>query len=106
MIFRPGTWSLCPTGYFLNGLYRTGGNNLHNIEEGHCCKPVNHPTRYESCYHEYIRHDFDKQKWTTCKKTGYYVVGVYRDAHKDWLHNIDYFKCCKMWTGNIQTRTY
>ena len=96
---RKNTWSLCPIGYFLNGLYRTGGNNLHNIEEGKCCKPVNHPKLYEHCYHEYIRYEFDKKGWTTCKKTGYYVVGVFRDHNKDWLHDIDYLKCCKMWTG-------
>ncbi|XP_028401393.1 fibropellin-1-like isoform X2 [Dendronephthya gigantea] len=95
---KRSTWSLCPEGYFLNGLYRTSGNNLHNIEEGRCCKPVNHPKNYENCYNEYIRHKFDKQGWTKCMKTGYYVVGVYRDHNKDWLHDIDYLKCCKMWT--------
>jgi hypothetical protein len=98
--YSPSTWSVCPDGYFLNGLYRSKGDNLHNIEEGKCCKPVNHPKLYEHCYHEYIRYEFDKKGWTTCKKTGYYVVGVFRDHNKDWLHDIDYFKCCKMWTGN------
>ena len=100
--YRPSTWSVCPEGFFLNGLYRTSGHNLHNIEEGKCCKPVTHPKSYEHCYNEYIRYEFDKQGWTTCKKTGYYVAGVYRDHNKDWLHDIDYLKCCKMWTGNLR----
>lgn len=99
--YRPNTWVTCPTGYFLNGLYRSLGNNLHNIEHGKCCKPVNHPELYKDCYNEYVRHEFDKAGWTVCKKTGYYIVGLFRDAHKDWLHNIDYFKCCKMWTGKV-----
>ena len=97
--YRRNTWATCPAGYFLNGLYRTSGDNLHNIEKGKCCKPLNHPESYEACYNEYVRYDFDKRGWTTCKKTGYYIVGIFRDNFKDWLHNIDYFKCCKMWTG-------
>ncbi|XP_046863729.1 neurogenic locus notch homolog protein 1-like isoform X2 [Xenia sp. Carnegie-2017] len=93
---KKSTWSVCPQGYFLNGLYRTKGNHLHNIEEGNCCKPIRHPKRYGGCYNEYIRHAFDRKGWTTCKKAGYYVTGLYRDHKSDWLHNIDYFKCCKM----------
>jgi hypothetical protein len=57
---RPNSWSVCPAGYFLNGLYRTAGQNLHNIEQGKCCKPVNHPKRYEQCYDENIIRKFDK----------------------------------------------
>ncbi|CAB3993688.1 Hypothetical predicted protein [Paramuricea clavata] len=97
---KPNSWSVCPAGYFLNGLYRTAGQNLHNIEVGKCCKPVNHPNRYEDCYDENVRTKFDKQGWTTCSKIGYYVVGVFRDKYLDWLHNVDIFKCCKMWIGH------
>ena len=96
LFIRDSTWSVCPQGYFLNGLNRTKG---HNIEEGKCCKPVNHPNKYAHCYNEYIRYEFDRKGWTTCKKAGYYVTGLYKDANGDWLHNIDYFRCCKMWTG-------
>ena len=96
---RRNKWSVCPAGYFLNGLYRTSGEKLNNIEEGKCCKPVNHPAYYEDCYDDYIRTEFDKKGWTLCRKIGYYIVGLFHDAYKDWLHNIDYFRCCKMWTG-------
>ena len=97
--YRPGTWSTCPSGYFLNGLYRTSGNNLHNIEEGKCCKPVNHPNLYGQCYYEDIRLRFDEAGWSVCSRNGYFVTGIYRDSYNDWLHNIDKLKCCKMWTG-------
>ncbi len=99
-IYRQNTWSFCPNGYFLNGLYRTNGFNLHNIEKAKCCKPANHPKFYEHCYPEYTGATFDNEGWTTCKKAGYYVAGVKRDGGpSDWLYNIEYFKCCKMWTG-------
>ena len=94
---RRDSWSACPAGYFLNGLYRTAGQNVHNTEQGKCCKPVNHPKRYDQCYDENIKYKFDKQGWSTCSKAGFYVVGVYRTAY--WHHNIDKLKCCKMLTG-------
>ncbi len=100
--YRSSNWSVCPEGYFLNGLYRSSGQNLHNIEKGKCCKPANHPKSYEHCYDEYIGKKFDKKGWTTCEKPGYYFTGVKPDGKDDWLHNMEYFKCCKMWTGNMR----
>ena len=97
--FRPGTWSVCPGGYFLNGLYRSSGNNLHNIELGKCCKPKGHPNKYVNCYNELTRQTFDKKGWSRCKRIGYYVAGLYKDRNGDWLHNIDKLKCCKMFRG-------
>jgi hypothetical protein len=76
---RPNSRSVCPAGYFLNGHYRTAGQNLHNVEDGKCCKPVNHPNRYADCYDENVRTKFNKEGWTTCSKIGYYVVGGFRD---------------------------
>ncbi|XP_046863970.1 uncharacterized protein LOC124457823 [Xenia sp. Carnegie-2017] len=93
---KPGTWSVCPRGYFLNGLYRSSGNNLHNIELGKCCKPKGHPNKYVNCYNELTRQTFDKKGWSRCKRIGYYVAGLYKDRNGDWLHNIDKLKCCKM----------
>ena len=99
LFYRKETWSTCPSGYFLNGLYRTNGNNLHNIEEGWCCKPQGHPEWYDGCYYEDISTRFDQKGWSNCSKLGYYVTGVHRDNYDNWLHNIDKLKCCKMWTG-------
>ena len=101
LFFRKGSWGTCPSGYFLNGLYRTSSNNLHNIEEGQCCKPKQHPKYYEDCYDENIGKRFDAKGWSTCSKVGYFVTGIHRDnSGGDSLHNLDKFKCCKMWTGN------
>ncbi|XP_046863892.1 uncharacterized protein LOC124457749 isoform X2 [Xenia sp. Carnegie-2017] len=99
--FNKKGWNVCSNGYFLNGLYRTNGQNLHNLEEGKCCKPVNHPDKYGDCYHENIKNDFNKKGWTVCKKDGYYVTGLRRDSG-NWLKDIDSFKCCKMWSANVK----
>ncbi|XP_046863442.1 uncharacterized protein LOC124457205 [Xenia sp. Carnegie-2017] len=97
---KQGTWSYCFNGYFLNGLYRTKGKRLHNIEEGKCCKPVNHPDKYGDCYDEDIGEKFNKKGWALCKRAGYYITGLYRGPGDNWLHSIDQLKCCKMFGGN------
>ncbi|CAB4018787.1 neurogenic locus Notch -like [Paramuricea clavata] len=93
---KKNEWSLCPSGYFLNGLYRNSGDKLHKIEEGRCCKPKTHPNWYGQCYDENVGIAFDKQGWSKCSKTGHYITGVHRDSGTDWLHNIDKFRCCQM----------
>ncbi|XP_046864158.1 neurogenic locus notch homolog protein 1-like [Xenia sp. Carnegie-2017] len=98
--FNKKGWSVCSNGYFLNALYRTNGQHLHNLQGGKCCKPVNHPDKYGDCYHENIKNDFKKKGWTMCKKDGYYVTGLRRDSG-DWLKDIDSFKCCKMWSVGV-----
>ena len=84
--------------YFLNGLEIPEGKNLHNIEEGHCCKPRSHPAGYGLCYDE-EGESFEREGWTNCSKIGYYITGVYRGSG-DWLKNIDKFRCCQMAAGN------
>ncbi|CAB4009299.1 Hypothetical predicted protein, partial [Paramuricea clavata] len=96
---RNNQWSFCPSGYFLNGLYRTSGHGLHNIEEGRCCRPSNHPDRYGSCYNEDVAVSFNTEGWSSCSKAGYYITGVYRGSGKDELDNIDKFRCCQMAIG-------
>ena len=85
-------------GYFLNGLYISAANKLSKIEEGHCCKPSNHPDSYGLCYDEDVTESFEKKGWTNCSKRGYYITGVYRGSG-DWLKDIDKFRCCKMAAG-------
>ena len=97
--YRNNQWSFCPSGYFLNGLYRTSGHKLHNIEEGRCCRPSNHPDRYGSCYNEDVAVSFNTEGWSSCSKAGYYITGVYRGSGKDELDNIDKFRCCQMAIG-------
>ena len=91
-------WNLCPFGYFLNGLGRSDAENfLHNLEYGHCCKPNNHPNKFGSCYDEDVGTSFDQEGWSVCSKAGYYyIAGLYRGSGKNWLNNIDKFRCCEM----------
>ena len=88
-------WSTCPSGHFLQGLYRGDGNNLHNIEYGKCCKPANHPYWWGSCYNQDIMLSFDKKGLSKCDD-GYYMTGVYRGGC-DGLRCIEEIKCCKMY---------
>ena len=86
-------------GYFLNGLKKYSGYNLHNIKRSRCCKPNNHPDGYGSCYTEDVGESFEREGWTICSKLGYYITGIYRGSG-DWLKNIDKFRCCQMAAGN------
>ena len=91
-------WSVCPAGYFLNGLHIHDGHHLSNINQARCCKPSNHPDGYGSCYTEDVGEQFEKESWTNCSKLGYYITGVYRGSGY-WLKNIDKFRCCQMAAG-------
>ncbi|XP_078363428.1 uncharacterized protein LOC144647504 [Oculina patagonica] len=91
-------WALCPDGYFLNGLYKSGGEKLYNIEEGQCCRPVNEPGEgYDGCYDEDVTTEFDNVGWSDCQRTGYYMTGIYKSSCEE-LYCIEKFKCCKMRT--------
>jgi len=87
-------WSLCPYGFFLQGLYRTKGNYLHNIEEGRCAKPASHPWRWGGCYDKDVSKSFDVAGQNDCND-GFFIAGFYRGGC-DELHCIETFKCCKM----------
>ncbi|XP_028394008.1 uncharacterized protein LOC114518245 [Dendronephthya gigantea] len=88
-------WSTCPTGHFLQGLYRSDGNNLHNIEYGKCCKPANHPYWWGDCYDHDIKISFDSKGVSKCNAE-YYMTGLYRGGC-DGLSCIEKIKCCKMY---------
>ncbi|KAL9952095.1 hypothetical protein ACROYT_G039302 [Oculina patagonica] len=88
-------WALCPNGYYMEGMYRTDGSNLYNIEEAKCCRPQNHPDSYEHCYDEDVGTSFDKKGWSECKQAGYYMTGFYKSGCEN-LYCIEKFRCCKM----------
>ena len=94
LICRNHTWSTCPNGTYLQGIYKSGGNQLHNIEEGKCCKPKGHPDRWGQCYDQDVSSSFDHEGWSSCSE-GYYMVGLYR-GNCDYIQCIDTFKCCQM----------
>lgn len=90
--------SLCRTGYFLQGLYSSNNNNnLHNIEEGHYCKPNNLANSYLRCYDHDVSKSFDNKGLSKCD-SDHYVAGVYRGGC-DKLYRIEKFKCCMMHDG-------
>jgi len=87
-------WATCPGGYFLHGLYRGSGHNIHNIEYGKCCKPANHAHFHSSCYTQSVQASFDNKGLSKCND-GYFMAGVYRGSC-DHLYCIEKFYCCKM----------
>ncbi|KAL9987757.1 hypothetical protein ACROYT_G002114 [Oculina patagonica] len=90
-------WALCPGGYFLNGLYKTDGRNLYNIEEGQCCRPLNQEEDGD-CYDEDVTTSFDNRGWSDCQRTGYYMTGIYKSNCEE-INCIEKFKCCRMKTA-------
>lgn len=87
-------WSTCPSGSFLRGLYRSGGNSIASIEYGKCCKPAYHPYYHGSCYNQDVASSFDSKGWSNCN-AGYFLAGFWRGGC-DKLYCIEKFKCCKM----------
>ena len=73
-IHRKYEWSLCPEGYFLSGLYRNDGKKLSNIIYTRCCRPGNHPNKYESCYDEDVQTSLEKQVWSNCSHPERYTT--------------------------------
>lgn len=94
---RNNVWAKCPSGYFLNGLYISANQYLHQIENAKCCRPNNHPDNYADCYEEDVGISFDKKGWSVCKRDGYYMNGFYRGGC-DYIYCIEKFSCCKMKT--------
>ncbi|KAL9958276.1 hypothetical protein ACROYT_G035272 [Oculina patagonica] len=99
-------WALCPGGYFLNGLRKSDGGNLHNIEEGQCCRPQNQlEDDYDECYDEDVGTSFDNGGWSECQRAGYYMTGIYKSSC-DEIYCIEKFKCCRMKTLTVETGHY
>ena len=96
-LFSNNRWALCPNGHFLQGLYRNSNHNLHNIEEGKCCKPNNLPNSYLRCYDHDVGSSFDNKGWSNCDSE-YYMTGFYRGGC-DKLYCIEKFRCCMMYDG-------
>ncbi|XP_059166183.1 aerolysin-like [Physella acuta] len=92
---RDYSWAVCPAGYFLNGLYRSDNTPglLHNIEEGRCSKPADHPPYHGHCYNHDITACFDNKGLCRCNND-YYVAGIYRGGW-DYLYCLETLRCCK-----------
>lgn len=88
------TWGYCPSGYFLQGFFRSKNHRVRNIEEGRCSKPAGHPEHYGHCYNEDIWSCFDKKGLCQCRQN-YFVTGIYK-GNCDNLYCIEKLRCCKM----------
>ena len=88
---------MCPRGYYLSGLQRSKGQNLHNIERALCCKPKSQPLSYKDCYRENVWAKFDQHNsgMVSCVRNGYYITGLYR-SDCDFLYCVEEFMCCSM----------
>ena len=92
---------MCPDGYFLSGLERSGDINgdsyLHNIEYGHCCKPLDGPAGYKDCFKANVWDHFnaDNEGVKSCDRDGYFITGIYRSVC-DLVYCIEEFMCCSM----------
>ena len=74
--FDNSGWEYCLDGYLLAGFYKSGGNELRNLERVACRRPKNLGTHFEECYNLDIRDHFDyENRWAYCKD-GFYMQGM------------------------------
>ncbi|KAL9955813.1 hypothetical protein ACROYT_G037196 [Oculina patagonica] len=94
-------WALCPDGYFLNGLYKTDGTNLYNIEEGQCCRPLNGDASDKSqCDLADWQVSLDRAGWSVCPQKNIYLKGLWRDDRvpgDESVGRIEFGRCCPAW---------
>eukprot|EP00929_Paragymnodinium_shiwhaense_P044956 TRINITY_DN2302_c0_g1_i4.p1 TRINITY_DN2302_c0_g1~~TRINITY_DN2302_c0_g1_i4.p1 ORF type:complete len:1461 (-),score=304.06 TRINITY_DN2302_c0_g1_i4:184-4566(-) len=91
-------WSSCPSGYFLQGLFRNGrigrwqNNQLYHIEMAHCCKPKQ-SHGYGRCVKANWWSSFDRKGWSKCPN-GYAITGIMRNTNHA-IYNIEEVMCCR-----------
>lgn len=94
-------WCKCNNGYFMTGLYRSGGESLSAIEEAKCCRPKGGSSNpwgtWGTCVIKNVWSSFDKTGWSRCDD-GYYMAGLYKGGGNK-LYYIEEFYCCKVKTS-------
>ncbi|XP_059140626.1 uncharacterized protein LOC131928284 [Physella acuta] len=93
---KENSWSSCPPGSFLNGIYRTKDadrGSLNNIKEGRCSKPSDHPAYYSDCYDHNIGICIIYKGLCKCND-GYYVTGLWK-GNCNRIHCMSVLRCCK-----------
>ncbi|KAH9488923.1 hypothetical protein Btru_058748 [Bulinus truncatus] len=99
---KTNKWANCPSGFFLQGLYRAEGtffspeSYLHDIKFARCSRPVLHPFSYGECYIHDISQCFNSKGECGCKN-GFYINAVYK-GNGDRLRDLDKLSCCSMAT--------
>ena len=92
--FNKKGWAICPKGYYMTRIYRSGGDKLKNIEKFKCCRPHAQQKKWGSCYVHNAWESFNKKGWTVCSDE-HYLAGLYRNKC-EWLYCLEQFYCCKM----------
>lgn len=72
-----GTWSYCPTGMALRGLYSQGGKNVGAITTAKCCGNSNAFVLLSQCKQVFWTNTMKSKGWSTCP-VGQYLVGLRR----------------------------
>jgi len=94
----------CSEGYFIAGLYRTGGTQraesgdagIHQIDMARCCKPREAAAAWSQC--EDVTWNFGESGWAKCPSQKF-VAGLERSVEPG-LSGITKGKCCAYSTAN------
>jgi hypothetical protein len=89
--FDSAGWALCPSGTYMNGLYRSNGIDLYNIETMHCCSEPGATT--SNCVDYSIGSAFDHAGTVECPGDKV-MQGMYRSSGSR-LYNLETLKCCE-----------
>jgi len=94
----------CAEGYFIAGLYRTGGTQriesgdagIHQIDMARCCKPREAAATWNQC--EDVTWNFGESGWAKCPANKF-VAGLHRSIEAG-LSGITKGKCCAYSTAD------
>jgi hypothetical protein len=95
----------CKDGWYVAGLYRVAGTDLHNdhihqIDMARCCKPKEVPDEWVDCQN--VNMNFQEDGWGKCP-AGKFIAGLSRSG-VDTLSGITTAKCCTFETKKGCTR--
>jgi hypothetical protein len=82
----------CNAGYFVNGLFRTGGHKLFNIEEFKCCRGESWEKTKNGCVVANWWGSFDRQGVSRCPE-GKALTGLMRNDCNE-LYCLEEAECC------------
>ena len=90
-------WAECPANTYMNGLERSGGNSLYNVESMRCCGDAT--TTLTNCENYRIWSSFDGAGTVTCPGNKV-MTGMYRTSGNA-LSNIEELKCLKASSSSL-----
>ena len=90
--FDGAGWVGCPADTYMNGLYKSDGNALWNIETMNCCGDPG--ATLTNCEDHDISVSFDIAGTVECPGTKV-MTGMYRSGGLNQLRNIETLRCCE-----------